>query len=61
MCDHNIGDHKSELILGCGSVIIRLFFFNIGPKFQVPCVTPFDAFLVILCVFLVILFAFWSL
>ena len=27
----------TELILGCGSVIITLFF-NIGPKFQVPCV-----------------------
>ena len=28
----------SELILGCGSVIITLFFGSIGPKFQVPCV-----------------------
>ena len=29
--------HYTELILGCGSVMITLFC-NIGPKFQVPCV-----------------------
>ena len=61
-----ISHARSELILGCGSVIITLFLqywpkisSSLGSYFHT--MSRFGAFPVILCVFLVILFTFRSL